>query len=819
MLVARINKETTDVSRVIVPLDEFWLDESEVITAIYQATIQQGTTGWALQPYPPPGSPPPYDPTPLTFLSYTLDAANRQLIMFVQFGTPGLVYTVQFVVGGTSARRLTIEIGVQIVGQPPKDQTPLPQPPPQMGQADWYVPITGTQMTGPLYAYADPTYPTELADKNYVDTVAGATGGPFLRLAGGDMNGPLFLFRDPQGPMEAVTKEYLDNYVGTTGWLPISGGTMTGMLTLVGDPLGALDAVPKRYIDGSLANYLMLSGGQMTGPLVLSGDPVHPLDAVTLEYLQAQIAAVGGFPDAPSDGATYGRRGSDATWQAVLPLAGGAMTGDLQLSTSVTLTPSSAVSKSYVDSLMSSSGGPPHATTLPLMDSVATIGVSNQYADAAHIHPTDTSRAAASALGNYLLLSGGTMTGKLTLASDPSANLDAVTLQYLNSRLSSQGNFVEAPIDGRTYGRRGADASWQPISTGGTAGVTSFNTRTGAVTLAISDVAPLADPRYTLKAGDTMTGTLRVSNGRIISQGAGNPSLVTYAGSYAGGIWTTDSNGNLNFGWTDGNGVPTDPVFYASRDKTITTGGSLSVAGNISTPNNITASNDITAAHYYCSSNLGTMYSALSPHWIAFGWNGNLNVYVDGALQYDAASTTWVANGFKPINAYTPNQNVDYNGSPTFWDVRFNGTVSVNLFHTDQSVYLGGWGVIYTSLHASNAFGFYDAGGGYIYGTMNGSPVGSLTPASTAAVKEDIVPSTYDCLNAVLRTPLFSYRYSDSEVVKPVGFVAEDQHQVYPESVLLHEGAPWSIDLMTMVATLVGAVQQLSARLETLGRA
>lgn len=57
------------------------------------------------------------------------------------------------------------------------------------------------------------------------------------------------------------------------------------------------------------------------------------------------------------------------------------------------------------------------------------------------------------------------------------------------------------------------------LSSGGSgvAGVSSFNTRTGAVTLLAGDVTPLVDSRYVLKAGDTMTGALAVASGTLIA--------------------------------------------------------------------------------------------------------------------------------------------------------------------------------------------------------------------------------------------------------------------------------------------------------------
>lgn len=47
----------------------------------------------------------------------------------------------------------------------------------------------------------------------------------------------------------------------------------------------------------------------------------------------------------------------------------------------------------------------------------------------------------------------------------------------------------------------------------GGGGVTSFNARTGAVTLTLDDVSAVADSRYVLKTGDSMTGALLIDVG------------------------------------------------------------------------------------------------------------------------------------------------------------------------------------------------------------------------------------------------------------------------------------------------------------------
>jgi hypothetical protein len=52
--------------------------------------------------------------------------------------------------------------------------------------------------------------------------------------------------------------------------------------------------------------------------------------------------------EAPADGQVYGRRGSTASWQAVLPLTGGTMGGSLMLAADP-LANNEAATKFYVD--------------------------------------------------------------------------------------------------------------------------------------------------------------------------------------------------------------------------------------------------------------------------------------------------------------------------------------------------------------------------------------------------------------------------------------------------------------------------------------
>lgn len=135
---------------------------------------------------------------------------------------------------------------------------------------------------------------------------------------------------------------------------------------------------------------------------------------------------------------------------------------------------------------------PSPATALPLMNGTAAVGASSLYSRGDHVHPSDTSRAAASALNNYLPLAGGTVTGPLLLSQNPTQASGAATKGY-------------------------------------------------------------SDGTYVFKSGDTMTGALNVSNGRVVSYSNGNnPSFSVWDTSVgaAAGMFYWGSSG-LSFGPMD----------------------------------------------------------------------------------------------------------------------------------------------------------------------------------------------------------------------------------------------------------------------------
>lgn len=157
-------------------------------------------------------------------------------------------------------------------------------------------------------------------------------------------------------------------------FLPLAGGKLTGPMYLYNDPTDVMMPATKGYVDahsgsggggipeapadgqyygrteGSWQPVLPMTGGTLTGLLTLSADPVGLLDAVTREYADAIRAAI--MPDAPSDGPVYGR--SNGAWVPALPLAGGNVTGSvgigLTLPTDATIVQTMAPAVSAVPS-------------------------------------------------------------------------------------------------------------------------------------------------------------------------------------------------------------------------------------------------------------------------------------------------------------------------------------------------------------------------------------------------------------------------------------------------------------------------------------
>jgi len=346
-----------------------------------------------------------------------------------------------------------------------------------------YVQKSGSQMTGALLLYADPTVSNMAVTKNYVDNLIANTqvGAPFLSTLGGHVTGALTvsgvmtLGNDPVNPFEAATKKYVDdNTAGGIGdapytgnvygrssgfWvqaLAITGGTLTGTLVLAADPTTNLQAATKQYVDNSVttavaaAPYVRTSGGVMTGLLTLSGPPTAANGAATKAYVDALAGGAAPLMDgnaAVGASALFARQDhvhpSDTSR---VPMAGGTMTGLLILSGPPTVA-NGAATKAYADAMLPLAGGTMTGQiVLPSNPTMNLQAATKQYVDTGDANTLSSANtnattiatgialsAVAAAAGNYVQTNGSTMTGLLILSGDPVAALGAATKEYVDT--------------------------------------------------------------------------------------------------------------------------------------------------------------------------------------------------------------------------------------------------------------------------------------------------------------------------------------------------------------------------------------------------
>ena len=226
------------------------------------------------------------------------------------------------------------------------------------GQLGNYLPLTGGQLTGPLITPAgtggsllgigigNNTTGLWSTGGNALVLQTGGSTNLYLSPTGNQMGQPLTMMggatltlaADATQPMQAVTLQQMSAIVGGP-YLPIAGGTLTGPLTLAANPTAPLQAATMGYADTKLS----LGGGTLTGALTLAADPASALQPVTLQYHNAHTPAASTTNPAMNGAVAVG---VGTTWARAdhvhpsdtsrLPLTGGAITGTLSVSSTLT---------------------------------------------------------------------------------------------------------------------------------------------------------------------------------------------------------------------------------------------------------------------------------------------------------------------------------------------------------------------------------------------------------------------------------------------------------------------------------------------------
>lgn len=352
-----------------------------------------------------------------------------------------------------------------------------------------YLPLSGGTMSGninlgnhSIINVANPINASDVANKSYIDNTIESLSNElqdiYLPLTGGMLSGILNLNNNritgvgtPTSNSDAANKNYVDTYISGAGSTIVK-NNLTESRTLISDTSGkvsvsTITSAELGYLDGVTSNiqtqlnekansnhthsYLPLSGGTMTGSINLGTNriinlatPTSSSDAVNKSYVDTQLNSkqniiTGAASTVTTNGLTGNRvvvsttegkigissvtstelgylNGVTSSIQTQLnnklSLSGGTLTGDINLGTHKITnlgTPTSnndAATKSYVDTAVANVSG----------------GVS----------------------GAYLPLTGGTMSGeismgnnKITNISTPTQNTDAVNKQYVDTQITS----------------------------------------------------------------------------------------------------------------------------------------------------------------------------------------------------------------------------------------------------------------------------------------------------------------------------------------------------------------------------------------------
>lgn len=339
--------------------------------------------------------------------------------------------------------------------------------------------LSGGTMTGILNMggnyiqnLKDPQADDEAATKGYVDgqveglqSTVNSSLNNYLPLSGGTLTGALTLNGNPSQDNQAANKAYVDSQISglSSVYLPLSGGTLTGPLVLSGNPAQNNQAANKQYVDDTIAgavggitafkvdsnngsgyaSYEALTSAHPTGELgtfylVVNPDSSAPNAFDEYFWTGTAYEKAGAFGDVDTSGLA-----TKQDLAGYLPLTGGTLTlGDYEMVFGAVPYGSSIESGSYILSngmyMQFRHNGTIWFNTLLDSGPVTLSHVKDpvDYNDAATKWYVDNSVSTAVG-GNYLPISGGTLTGSLTLNADPTADLHAATKQYVDTKVDA----------------------------------------------------------------------------------------------------------------------------------------------------------------------------------------------------------------------------------------------------------------------------------------------------------------------------------------------------------------------------------------------
>ena len=647
-------------------------------------------------------------------------------------------------------------------------------------------------------------------------------------------------FGDATNGLDKIVKD-ISNVANAA--LPKAGGTVTGAVTFTG-----------------AATTLT-----MGAPIILAGNPTSSNHASSKAYV-----------DAGDNANATAASNAQATANAALARSGGTMTGFITLHEAPTLT-LHAATKGYADTKLALSGGTMTGTLVFASgQTTATTSAPNIVQLQDSVTSTSTTLAAtpnsvktAYDLANAALSrGGGTMTGKITLDGDPSADLHAVPRQFVTS--------YAQPID--------ADLTAIASLSG-----TGLARRTGTNT-------------WTLDANAYLTGNQSISLSGDASGSGATSIAVTLAntGVNAGTYTklTVDSKGRATSGTTLSAGdIPTlaaskisdfDAQVRTSRlDQMSTPTASVSLnSQRITSLSDPSASSDAATRNYVDTTRLSVTGGTLSGNLTIQNGSAQMALTLgnSGGFFYgDGSNAGWFKSGGAHVRWNQASGNFETNGAITSASSisgtsisATNGSVSASTSISAGTSISAASGSISGALsigsqsagdHATrkdyvdNAInGRLSTGGGTLTGNLtieNGSPtilfndtdqadfavhcnnnlIGftnnpvtqflfSIDTAGNVTAKENVTAYSDERLKTDISTidyaldklkQLRGVTYRRKETLHPgMGVIAQEVRDVIPEVVHVGSDGILSVAYGNLVGLLIEAVKELEARVEEL---
>ena len=345
----------------------------------------------------------------------------------------------------------------------------------------------------------------------------------------------------------------------------------------------------------------------------------------------------------------------------------------------------------------------------------------------------------------------------------------------------------------------------------------------------VGTLAYLGDfANYVAKTGDTMSGTLDVQNGRIISTVAStNPSITLHdpAAAVAAGMWLDGNTAALLFGAMDGIGnggvgwaTMQAGMFWHSAEiraaTAITAGTTIAAGSDISTPTSLSCATLNASSAVLCG---GGLFQIAPNYYMARGGDG---------------AWSWVEGGIANLNVDAAG-NLTANASIRA-DARFGGGVfsmamnpgdanqrGLNFSNQDNAwIYNAGNGSL-SWLHSGIVRMQIDAIGNCANGTGSW---GMLSDARYKNITEEFTRG----LEELVQLQPVTYTLTDERLADnpPLhGLIAQDVLPIIPEAVItfeenrvLDEIIPerYGVTMMPLILTCINALKEIDARLNAL---